>query len=145
MEIHDSSSLPPARILIVDDHPNTASMLARALGRFETPVEVLTACSGEEAMETIGDGLVDVLITDFMMTGMSGLDLIEKLKGGREPAHTILITAFDTPGLAITARRLKVQDYLVKPVQPEKIRDIVSRVLSEIRPSHSGNGNQHFL
>jgi len=118
-----------ARILVVDDHPNTASMLARALGNFQRPVEVLTARSGHEALDIIGDGVVDVLITDFMMPGINGLELIEKLQGGREPAHIILITAYDSPGLAATAKRLKVNDYLVKPVQPEKIRGIVSQVL----------------
>jgi signal transduction histidine kinase/DNA-binding response OmpR family regulator len=134
----DNAALTPVnsnpRILIVDDHPNTASMLARALGQFKTPVDVLTARTGTEALEIIGQHGVDVLITDFMMPGMNGLELIEKLQGGREPAHTILITAYDSPGLAATARRLKIKDYLVKPVQPEKIRAIVSQTLDSIRP-----------
>lgn len=119
-----------ARILIVDDHPNTASMLARALGEFGTPVEILTASGGQQALELIGPGSVEVLITDFMMPGMSGLDLIEKLvKENRAPGHSILITAYNSPGLAETARRLHVNDYLVKPFQPDKIRDIVSKAL----------------
>jgi len=127
----------PVRILIVDDHPNTANMLARVLSRFETPVEVITASSGEDALTKIGDRVVDVLITDFMMPGMNGLELIERLKGDQKPAHTILITAYDTPGLVITARRLQVQDYLVKPVQPEKIRSIAMKVIEELRPKPS--------
>lgn len=133
MENRDSST-PSARILIVDDHPNTAAMLARVLGKFDTPVEVITACSAEEALELISGKLVDVLITDFMMSGMNGLDLIEKLRGEKHPLHTILITAYDTPGLRISAKQQKVDDYLVKPVQPERIREIVGRVLSELRP-----------
>jgi signal transduction histidine kinase/DNA-binding response OmpR family regulator len=126
----------PVRILIVDDHPNTATMLARVLSKFDTPVEVFTASSGEDALIKIGDQMADILITDFMMPGLNGLELIEKLKDKQKPFHTILITAYDTPGLAITARRLNVQDYLVKPVQPEKIRSIVSRVIEDIHPSN---------
>ncbi len=119
-----------ARILIVDDHPNTASMLARTLGEFSTPVEILTASGGQQALDLIGAGSVAVLITDFMMPGMSGLELIEKLlKENRSPGHTILITAYDSPGLAATARRLHISDYLVKPFQPDKIRDLVSQAL----------------
>jgi len=130
----------PVRILIVDDHPNTAAMLARVLGKFENPVEIETAQSAEEALDIVGDNLVDVLITDFMMAGMNGLDLIEKLKGDKQPAHTILITAYDTPGLKLSAKQLKINDYLVKPVQPEKIREIVGRVIREIRPEQvAGN------
>jgi CheY-like chemotaxis protein len=109
-------------------------MLARVLSRFDSPVEVLTASSGEEALAKISGQMIDILITDFMMPGLNGLELIERLKGEQRPAHVILITAYDTPGLAITARRLNVQDYLVKPVQPEKIRSIVARVIEEIRP-----------
>ena len=77
----------------------------------------------------MGDRRVEVLITDFMMPGMNGLELLEQLQGGREPAHSILITAYDSPGLAAIARRLQVNDYLVKPVQPDKIRAIVNKVL----------------
>ncbi|HSO26474.1 MAG TPA: response regulator, partial [Anaerolineales bacterium] len=132
------SSLPSpcvtyaARVLVVDDHPNTASMLARVLEKLDARVEVLTARSGEEALEKVGDGLLDVLVTDFMMPGMSGLDLIEKLKNRHESFHTILITAYDTPGLSVSARRLGVQEYLTKPVQPEKIREIVARFLADM-------------
>lgn len=131
----DASVTPnPVRILIVDDHPNTANMLARVLSRFDVPVEVITASNGDDALAKLENRVVDVLITDFMMPGMNGLELIERLKGDQKPAHTILITAYDTPGLVITARRLNVQDYLVKPVQPEKIRSIVAKVIDELRP-----------
>ncbi len=123
------------RIVIVDDHPNTASMLARAMAQFNRPMEVLTARGGQEALEVIGEQPVDVLITDFMMPGMNGLELIEKLQKSREPAHVILVTAYDSPGLAATARRLKVGHYLVKPVQPDKIREIVSKILESGAPA----------
>ncbi len=125
----------PTRILIVDDHPNTASMLARALGQFNRPVEVLTARNGKEALEIAGQQGVDVLITDFMMPGMNGLELIERLQSGahgHEPGYIILITAYDSPGLAATARRLKVHQYLIKPVQPEKLREIVGKALHKL-------------
>lgn len=124
----------PVRIVIVDDHPNTAMMLARVLTKFDPPVEVLTALTAKEAIEKIDDRGVDILITDFMMPEMNGLELIEKLDGEKRPAHIILITAYDTPGLAVAARRLNVKDYLVKPVQPERIREIVHRVIEELRP-----------
>jgi CheY-like chemotaxis protein len=66
---------------------------------------------------------------------MNGLDLIEKYKGENQSIHTILITLMILLGLEFLL--IKVNDYLVKPVQPEKIREIVGRVLSEIRPQLS--------
>lgn len=125
-----------ARIVIVDDHPNTASMLARVLKKLDTPAEILVANSGEEAMQLIGDQEVEVLITDFIMPGMSGLELVERLKKeDREPGHIILMTAYDMPGLTFTTRQLKIQDFLVKPVDPEKIRGIVEKVLKQLSPA----------
>ena len=128
MSTIDSNS-QSARVLIVDDHPNTAEMLARVIRKLEVPVEVLTASSGEDALQLLGDGFADILITDFMMPGMSGLELIEKLREGRKPAYTILMTAYDVPGLKEIARRLMVNEVIRKPVPAETICRIVVRAL----------------
>ena len=59
-----------------------------------------------EALDIAGPNGVDVLITDFMMPGMNGLELIERPAGGpagHEPGYIILVTAYDSPGLAATA------------------------------------------
>jgi signal transduction histidine kinase/DNA-binding response OmpR family regulator len=134
-----------ARVLIVDDHPNTASMLARVIRKIGPQVEVITASSGEDALQQLGDNIADVLITDFMMPGMSGLELIERLNDGRKPGYTILVTAYHTPGLATTARRLDIQNYLVKPVDPVKVRDLVAGAVENILPyrgTQQGNTRQ---
>jgi CheY-like chemotaxis protein len=89
------------RILVVDDHPNTASTLARALAQLGPGVHVTSATSGHEALTKVKDSAVDILITDMIMPEMTGLELIEKLQnhpGGR-PAYTYLVTAYDVPGL----------------------------------------------
>ena len=129
-----ATPMDPIRIVIVDDHPNTASMLARVLMKVDSPVEVITASGAEEALHRIGDQGVDILITDFMMPGINGLEFIEMLSAEKKPEHVILITAYDTPGLAVSAKRLQVKDYLVKPVQPDKIREVVKKAIAELRP-----------
>jgi signal transduction histidine kinase/DNA-binding response OmpR family regulator len=121
-----------ARVLIVDDHPNVAQTLARALEKasFATPFEILTAQNGHEAMEVSADRDVDILITDFLMPGMSGLSLIESMEeAGRKPNYIVLITAYDAPDLGDTVKRLQVDKYLAKPVRPETIQSIVGRQL----------------
>jgi len=136
MPIQTAILTPPVRILIVDSHPDTVAQIARALANFDTPTHLLTADSGEEALRVIEGGVVDILITDFVMRGMSGLDLIDRLKE-REPAHIILLSAHETPALAFTARRLGVQDYLSKPVSPERIREIVAAAIRRLRPAQA--------
>jgi signal transduction histidine kinase len=132
-----SNSPSFVRILVVDDHPGTAVTLARAISQLGPRVEVISACSGREALDKVAGDSVDVLITDMMMPGMNGLELIEKMQsnpGGR-PAHIILITAYDVPGLKETARRLKVDETIIKPVRPERICQIVNNIIRAIGPS----------
>ncbi len=127
------SQTTSAKILIVDDHPMVAATLARVLKKLDIPLEIMTAKSGEEALAIIKRSNIDILITDFMMPGMNGLDLVSKIRGQYGTPYTILITAYDAPGLEITARQLNIKDYLVKPINPKKVCSIVNDVLTGIR------------
>jgi len=120
-----------SHVLIVDDHPNTASMLARALERFDEDIIVTTAHSGEDAFKQIQENIVDVLITDFLLPGMSGLELIRKFRRdiSTGPEYVILITAYGSSKLTEAVRYLQINDYLVKPISPEKIVYIVSQAI----------------
>ena len=134
----DSTSLQTvrARILIVDDHPNTGPTLARILAGALKSVEILTALNGQEALAVIGEG-VDVLIVDYLMPGMTGLELIEQLRALpiRQPAHIILITAHHSAELVALSRQAHIDDYLVKPVYPKQILGLVEDALHNLFPT----------
>jgi CheY-like chemotaxis protein len=137
----ESASILPevrARILIVDDHPNIGATLARILKGTLTPAEILTALNGEEALVMIGEG-VDVLIVDFLMPDMTGLELIERVRALpiRQPTRVILITAHHSPDLVEISQRVRVDDYLVKPVYPRQIRGLVESALHDLYPTSS--------
>ncbi|MFO7583270.1 MAG: response regulator [Anaerolineales bacterium] len=122
------------RVLVVDDHPNTATTLARAISQLSPKLEVLSARSAEGALALAQDKPVDFLITDMMMTGMNGLELVEKLQShpaGR-PSYVMLVTAYDVPGLKITARRLHVNEIVIKPVRPERVCQLVAKAIEEL-------------
>ncbi len=136
-----STSAPPecqARILIVDDHPHTGATLARILEGGNPSVEILTALNGREALAIVGDG-VDVLIVDYLMPDMTGLDLIERLRALpiRQPARIILISAHHSAELVELSRRVQVDDYLIKPVYPKQIRSLVAGALCSLYPAPS--------
>ncbi|MBN2117487.1 MAG: response regulator [Anaerolineales bacterium] len=124
----------PVRILVVDDHPYTATTLARAISQLGDGINVVSATSGKQALEYAGSDTVDVLITDMMMPGMNGLELIEQLQAhpAGKPLHTILMTAYDVPGLKETTRRLKIHNTIIKPVPTEHICQIVKQVLDSM-------------
>lgn len=130
----NSSNESPVRILIVDDHPTTANTLARAVAQLGSRVEVVSATSGREALERVQGSAADILITDMIMPEMNGLELAEKLQNhpGGKPAHIILITAYDVPGLKESARRMKVDEIIVKPVRPERICQIVEGFVEKL-------------
>jgi signal transduction histidine kinase/DNA-binding response OmpR family regulator len=125
------------RILVVDDHPNTAATLARALTQLGPIVDVISATSGHDALEKVKTVGVDILFTDMIMPEMTGLELIEKMQhhpAGR-PSFTYLVTAYDVPGLKVTAQRLKVNEVIVKPVRPERIFQIATNAIEEMKHS----------
>ena len=134
------STTAPVRVLIVDDHVGTATTLARAIAQLGPGLEVIPATSGQEALERVKHAAADILITDMIMPEMTGLQLIEKLQNnpaGR-PTFSYLITAYDVPGLKLTARRLNVTEVLSKPIKPERICQIISETvekMSHARPA----------
>lgn len=121
-------------VLVVDDHPNTAAMLARAIRTIDLdpPVDVLTAISGEEALTHSAGRSVEVLIVDYMMPGMNGLDLIDALRrADRLPGHIILISAYTVHDSELDDREIKIDARFEKPVKTEKILHLVRGLLAD--------------
>ena len=135
MEDPKTQPIVPIKVLVVDDHPNTANTLARSIAQLGHRVQVASATSGHQALQYVSQHDVDILLTDMIMPEMTGLELIEKLQAhptGRRPTFSYLITAYDVPGLKVSARRLKVKDVIIKPVHPERICQIVLQAIDEM-------------
>ncbi len=129
-----TSPRPPVRVLVVDDHPNTATTLARAISLIGDAVKVTFATNGMEALESARDEKVDILITDVVMPGMDGLELVERFRvqPAGAPAFNFLVTAYDVPSLKDKALKLDVNEIILKPVSPERICDIVRKALRDL-------------
>jgi CheY-like chemotaxis protein len=135
MEIVPDAAPPAAQsVLVVDDHPNTADMLARAIRTIDldAPLDVLTAITGEEALARSADRNFEVLIVDYMMPGMNGLELIDAMRrANRLPEHIILISAYTVLDSELDDREIKIDARFDKPVTTEKILTLVRGLLSE--------------
>jgi CheY-like chemotaxis protein len=119
---------------VVDDHLGTATTLARAISQIGPGLEVIPATGGQEALERVKHTAADILITDMIMPDMTGLQLIEKLQNnpaGR-PTFSFLITAYDVPGLRLTARQLNVTEVFTKPINPERICQIILQTIGKL-------------
>jgi CheY-like chemotaxis protein len=142
-----SSGNAPVCILVVDDHPGSAETLARVIAQLGSGVDVLSAESAEGALTVMRNRTVDLLITDLVMPGVTGLELIERMQtlpGGR-PAYTILMTAYDIPDLKDIARRLMINDVIRKPIQPEAVCRMISRAIEVcgFEPLHGAAAGQN--
>ena len=110
------------RILLVDDEPTQRLIMARLLKRAGYSVEV--AGNGKEALDKIGAGDFQLMITDWEMPEMDGIALCRELRAtpGKGYIYTILLTARDAIEHVVTGLQSGADDYLTKPViEPELI------------------------
>ena len=116
-------------ILIVDDEANQRLMVEQALRALAFDWIISTAASGQEALEALALRPPDLIITDYHMPAMNGLDLIAQVRERRIPSRIILITAYSSPELYDAAQRLQVDHYLTKPVPLTLLRRLATGAL----------------
>lgn len=123
-----SPHLPSKRVLIVDDEPNVAVVLADGLEKLGDDYIIETANSGESALAKIRQQPYALVVTDYKMPGMNGLDLAQAIRQISPATQVILMTAYGTAGLRDSVERMEV-GYIDKPFTMEQIREIVERAV----------------
>jgi two-component system NtrC family response regulator len=118
-------------ILLVDDKPNNLEVLGELLR--QEGYEVRVARSGQEALASASASLPDVVVTDFKMPKMDGLELFGSLHALDADLPTIIITAFGTVESAVAAIKLGAYDYLTKPLDHEKLKLVLRRAMDQRR------------
>lgn len=116
-------------ILIIDDEANQRLMLERALCAHDSSWVVITAASGQEALELVEAHTPDLIITDYNMPGLSGLDVIAQVRNHGLGTRIILMTAYSSPELSEATRQLCIDHYITKPVPLSLLRRLASDVL----------------
>ena len=101
-------------ILVVDDDIGTRSLVVDAICQAGA-YEVTEASDGVEGLEKLGENHFDMVICDVMMPGMNGMDLLDKIREIKPTTHVILITAYPTIGLTVSAMKTGAVDFLAKP------------------------------
>jgi two-component system nitrogen regulation response regulator GlnG len=119
------------RILIVEDEKEIAQALARLVCR--EGLTPLLAKGGREALQLVRAGDPDVLLTDFRMQEMDGMELMRKARELDPELPVILITGFAEVRGAVEAIRAGAHDYLAKPFDHHEVLRVVLRALNERR------------
>ncbi|MGC8762818.1 MAG: sigma-54-dependent transcriptional regulator [Acidobacteriota bacterium] len=119
------------RILVVDDEASMRRML-EILFR-EEGYEVVTADSAEAALQALARKPFDLVLSDIRMPGLSGLDLLRRLKEEESSTEVVLMTAYASTESAIEALKLGAFDYITKPFQVEELSNIVRHAFEKRR------------
>jgi two-component system NtrC family response regulator len=115
------------RILVVDDDESLRRVMQMQLE--EAGYEVLVARHGADGLNLIEDITPDLVITDLKMPGISGLDLLRKLREAYPETTVIMITAFGTVSTAVEAMKAGAYDYITKPVDYDQFILVVNRAM----------------
>src|SRR5438105_10421702 len=121
-------------ILIVDDEPDTATLLRDSLRRRGYFVDEVH--SGESCLEYLRTKPVDVVVTDIKMPGMSGIDLIAKLRTDHPELLSIIVTGVANLETAIEAIRVGAYDFIAKPVKADALAIAVGRAMDHLALKH---------
>jgi CheY-like chemotaxis protein len=119
------------RILLVEDDNHIGRIIELSLPQLSVPYEFASALSAEEGLELWERQPFDLLITDYNLRGMTGLQMVEHLRAQGATAPTILVTAYDSQEVRREARRLKVEAFLPKPFFMDELVERVRELLPQ--------------
>src|SRR5215468_10347074 len=116
-----------SKLLLIDDEEDVLYSFRRIFDSPET--ELTTASSGEEGLKLIPRFKPDLVIMDIRMGGMNGLETLRRIRQIDSRLLVILMTAYGTTQTAIEAMKLGAYDYLLKPFDVVKLKEIVTNAL----------------
>ncbi|MDY7103166.1 MAG: LytTR family DNA-binding domain-containing protein [Actinomycetota bacterium] len=121
----------PARCLIVDDEAPAREELRWLLGRIDGVQVVGEAATAEEALVLLESVDYDLVCCDIRMPGLSGLELAAAVRDRDAVHHPAVVFTTAYPDHAVEAFELAAADYVLKPVEPDRLARAVDRVLTE--------------
>ncbi|MBP3953300.1 response regulator [Bacillus suaedae] len=130
------------KILIVDDEQVERDGLQTILDKHFSDIVIQQAKNGRIAIEVAAEFEPDLVFMDIQMPGLSGLEVIEKMKSDHPHIKFILVTAYATFDYAKVAMGLGVVDYLVKPSRVKEIVESVENVISKMISERKENRQQ---
>lgn len=126
------------RILLIDDEPAILRVWRSSLRQWEDKYEILTAQNGYAALQIIQQKPCDLVVTDYRMPDMDGLELMSAIYADYPETRVILITAYGSDSLKQEAGKLNAWRYLLKPVDINVFRQVVREALEEEETPSTG-------
>lgn len=103
----------PIRVLLVDDNIDQAFIAAEALAE-DARIEVTDVSSGQACLDQLGKHTFDLVILDYSMPQMTGMDVLRKMRAGGIEVPVIMVTGYGDERVAVEAMKLGASDYIIK-------------------------------
>lgn len=113
-------------ILIIDDEQSQLDSLKRFLSKRGN--EIFTASDGISGVEIIRKNHIDLVISDFRMPGMNGLEVLKETKEINPKIDFVMVTAFGNVDEAVEIMKSGAYDYLTKPIELDELENLVKRI-----------------
>jgi len=131
------------RILVVEDDPESLEMMGALLGIWG--YEAVLTEAGPAALAAVRKAMPDVILLDLGLPGMDGFEVarsVRRLPGGGDPVLIVAVTAFRSEGHQREAREAGFNEYLMKPVDLDSLRQVLSQAHPQAsgRPPGGGSG-----
>jgi len=115
------------KVLIIDDEKNIRMTIKSCLD--ESIYQVDVAVNGEEGYDKLKNETYDLALLDIKLPGISGLELLKKMRDNQIKTDVVMMTAYGTIERAVDAMKLGAIDFMSKPFTPVEIRKIVETVI----------------
>ena len=119
-------------------------MLEYGLKKLGPNYQISTAETMYSALDQIEETFFDLIITDYMMPGMTGVDLVRAVRSLSPKTQVVLMTAYGTNKLRNTTDSLQIDGYLNKPFTMDQIRDIVRQTANPVNKTQPLTSNSHY-
>jgi DNA-binding NtrC family response regulator len=130
-------------ILLIDDNKGILEFLSEALAAED--VRILSASDPAEGLDLVYSEHPQIVLTDLMMPGLSGLEVLDRIIEFDPAIDVILMTAYWTTESAVEAIRKGAADYLEKPVRVAAVRDRISKLVEQVRRRNRGDSLEREL
>lgn len=133
-----------ARLVVVDDDAGSLELVVESLSALDVTIRQFQ--HPHEALEDIRAERPSIVISDLVMPGMNGLELLEKIVALDPTIEVVLLTAHYSTDSAVEAVRMGASDYLNKPIEPAALRDKVNALVAEVqRRRYAGKLDEEML
>ncbi|WP_239618059.1 response regulator [Cohnella mopanensis] len=132
-------------ILVVDDEEIIRSGIERTISRSFPEHRVYLAANPQEAVHLLRNKPINVVLTDVLMPGMTGLELMEVSRKKHAHVKWVVISAYSEFKYAQEAVRLGAKDYLLKPIGKDILIDMIGKLGGEIAKEHEWSKDAHLL